>query len=250
MGEGAFVMDVWLDSGGVAWIAGGPDGLRNPPEWGGGLYPFDWVTEAVDQTRGGWFYSLLATSVLWMGKAPYKSMLIQGHILDKYGHKMSKSKGNVVWVNDMLEKYGADALRLYLLTKAAPGGDALAFNPDEVKLTLNALGGVLWNSVKFAKTYMELDGFTPAKAVRNPPSSARPEDLWLISAANKMIKSVRESMERMELHHAARKWMDFVVEDISHRYIRLMRRRAWMEGGRTRTSWPPIRLSTTPSGRP
>ncbi len=217
-----FVMDVWLDSG-VAWIAG-PDGLRNP-EWRE-LYPFDWVTEAVDQTRG-WFYSLLATSVLWMGRAPYKSMLIQGHILDKYGHKMSKSKGNVVWVSDMLDKYGADALRLYLLTKAAPG-DALAFNPDEVKLTLNALG-VLWNSVKFAKTYMELDGFTPAKAVRNP-RSARPEDLWLLSATNRMIKSVREGVERMELHHAAREWMDFVVEDISHRYIRLMRRRAWMEG--------------------
>jgi len=217
-----FVMDVWLDSG-VAWIAG-PDGLRNK-EWSL-IYPFDWVTEAVDQTRG-WFYSLLATSVLWMGKAPYKSMLIQGHILDKYGHKMSKSKGNVTWVQDMLDKYGADALRLYLLSKSAPG-DALAFNPDEVKLSLNALG-VLWNSVKFAKTYMELDGFTPAKLVKEM-DEARPEDLWLLSVTNKMIKSVREHMEKMELHHAAREWMDFIVEDISHRYIRLMRRRAWMEG--------------------
>lgn len=148
-----FVVDVWMDSG-VAWIAS-IDGLRNK-ELFEKLYPYDWITEAIDQTRG-WFYSLLVTSVLWMGRAPYKSILISGHVVDKYGQKMSKSKGNVVWAEDLFNKWGADPTRLYLLTKSAPW-DTMSVDPDEIAESRSVLS-ILWNVVKFADTYMTLDKF-------------------------------------------------------------------------------------------
>lgn len=219
-----YVADVWMDSG-IAWIAA-VDGERNRELWES-LYPFDWVTEAIDQTRG-WFYSLLATSMVYTGRAPYKSILITGHILDKQGQKMSKSKGNVIWAKDLLSKYGADPVRLYLLTKAAPW-ESLNFDPDEVKFEVSYLN-ILWNVVKFADTYMGLDGFDPKKhALEAYLDKALDEDKWLLSAANKLAEEVARRMEAFEIHEAARAWVDFVVETLSHRYIRLLRRRVWSE---------------------
>ncbi|ACB39616.1 isoleucine--tRNA ligase [Pyrobaculum neutrophilum] len=219
-----YVMDVWLDSG-VAWIAA-VDGERNGELWSR-LFPYDFVTEGIDQTRG-WFYSLLASAMVYVGKAPYKTVLIQGLILDKHGQKMSKSKGNVIWARDLFEKYGADPVRLYILSKAAPWED-LAFDPDEVKTTISDLN-ILWNVVKFADTYMALDGFTAEKyPLEKWLSKALEEDRWLLSEFNQLVEAFTQYMKNYEFHKAANLWREFVVETLSHRYIRLLRRRVWSE---------------------
>jgi len=222
-----FVIDVWMDSG-VAWIAG-INGLRNK-ELFNELYPYDWVTEAIDQTRG-WFYSLLVTSVLWMGKAPYKSILINGHVVDKYGQKMSKSKGNVIWAEDLFNKWGADPTRLYLLTKSTPW-DTMSVDPDEISDARSILS-ILWNVVKFASTYMELDNFNPKMhRLENLISKGLIEDRWILSRFYSRLRRFINYMDNMELHMAAREWVDLVVEDLSHGYIRLIRRRVWSEESR------------------
>jgi isoleucyl-tRNA synthetase len=219
-----YVMDVWLDSG-VAWIAS-VDGERNRELWER-LFPFDFITEGVDQTRG-WFYSLLVTSVLYTGRAPYKAILIQGLVLDKHGQKMSKSKGNVIWADDLLEKYGADPVRLYILTKAAPWED-LAFDPDEVRRAVSDLS-ILWNVVRFADMYMTLDGFSPERhPLERLAGSLLDEDRWMLSELSQMITKFVRHMEDFELHKAASLWRDFVVETLSHHYVRLVRRRVWAE---------------------
>ena len=222
-----FVIDVWMDSG-VAWIAG-INGLRNK-ELFNELYPYDWVTEAIDQTRG-WFYSLLVTSVLWMGKAPYKSILINGHVVDKYGQKMSKSKGNVIWAEDLFNKWGADPTRLYLLTKSTPW-DTMSVDPDEISDARSILS-ILWNVVKFASTYMELDNFNPKMhRLENLISKGLIEDRWILSRFYSRLRRFINYMDNMELHMAAREWVDLVIEDLSHGYIRLIRRRVWSEESR------------------
>ena len=220
-----FVGDVWLDSG-VAWIAG-VNGLRNRDLWSR-LYPYDWVTEAVDQTRG-WFYSLLATSVAWMGKAPYKSILITGHVVDKYGQKMSKSKGNVIWARDLMNKYGADVTRLYLASKAAPW-ETLPVNPDEFSGIRNILT-VLWNSVRFADMYMRLDNYDPRNhSIDDALPKAKSEDKWMLSRYFSRLSRITQYLDEFRIHEAAREWISLVVDDVSHGYIRLIRRRVWVEG--------------------
>ncbi len=222
-----FVVDVWMDSG-VAWIAG-IDGLRNK-ELFNKLYPYDWVTEAIDQTRG-WFYSLLTTSVLWMGKAPYKSILISGHVVDKYGQKMSKSKGNVIWAEDLFNKWGADPTRLYLLTKSAPW-DTMSVDPDEIAEARSVLS-ILWNVVKFADMYMSLDNFNPSiHRLELLFDKGLVEDRWILSRFYSRLRRFMNYMDNMELHMAAREWVNLVVEDLSHGYIRLIRRRVWSEENR------------------
>ncbi|MCU7788391.1 isoleucine--tRNA ligase [Pyrobaculum sp. 3827-6] len=219
-----YVMDVWLDSG-IAWIAA-VDGERNRELWQR-LYPYDFVTEGIDQTRG-WFYSLLATSVLYTGKAPYKTVLIQGLILDKHGQKMSKSRGNVIWARDLFEKYGADPVRLYILSKAAPWED-LSFDPDEVKHVVSDLN-ILWNVVRFADTYMSLDGFTADKyPLSQWIDKALDEDRWLLSELNTLVADFSDYVKNIELHKAANALREFIVETLSHRYVRLLRRRVWSE---------------------
>jgi len=221
-----YVIDVWIDSG-MAWIAG-VDGLRNE-ELFKKLYPYDFVTEGIDQTRG-WFYSLLATSVLLNGRAPYKQILIQGHVVDKYGQKMSKSKGNVIWAHDMFEEYGVDPVRAYILTKFAPG-DVFSFDPDEIKDITNKIN-IIWNVFRFAHTYMSLDNYSPRKhQLSSLITSAQPEDLWILSRFNSMLKTFDESLQRFELHQASKAIMEFLIEDVSHRYIRLIRPRVWREEG-------------------
>ncbi|WP_069806884.1 isoleucine--tRNA ligase [Vulcanisaeta thermophila] len=222
-----FVVDVWMDSG-VAWIAS-VDGLRNR-EFFNELYPYDWVTEAIDQTRG-WFYSLLATSVVWMGRAPYKSILITGHVVDKYGQKMSKSKGNVVWAEDLFNRWGADPVRLYLLAKSAPW-DTMSVDPDEV-VDYRGVLSILWNVVKFADTYMELDKFNPRiHRLEELLGKGLVEDRWILSRFYTRLRNFLRYMDNFELHMAAREWINLVVEDLSHGYIRLIRRRVWSEESR------------------
>lgn len=221
-----FVVDVWMDSG-LAWIAG-IDGLRNK-ELLDKLYPYDFITEAVDQIRG-WFYTLLATSVLWRGVSPYKSVLIQGHVVDKYGQKMSKSKGNVIWAEDLFKMWGADAVRLYILGKSSPW-DVMSADIDEVREARRVLM-ILWNVVKFADTYMELDGFEQSKYPLRDLAGAPIEDRWMMSKLQSRLRNYLNHMSNMELHLAAREWISLVIDDLSHSYIRLIRRRVWAEESR------------------
>ncbi len=219
-----FVIDVWIDSG-VAWIAG-INGLRNR-ELFAKLFPYSFITEAVDQTRG-WFYSLLATSVLLTGKAPYKEILIQGHVLDKYGRKMSKHLGNVIYAEEAIKKFGVDPLRLYILSTYPPG-DPFIFNADEVKDSLTTLN-IIWNIFRFAHTYMSLDKFNPQEhTLKKLKHKARPEDLWILSKINTTAQKFEEHIKNYNIHLAVREVTNFFIEYLSHRYLRLVRPRVWVE---------------------
>jgi isoleucyl-tRNA synthetase len=218
-----FVVDVWMDSG-MAHTAALYQ--LNAQHLFSHLFPYDWITEAIDQTRG-WFYTLLFTSVALYGKSPYRSVLCQGHVLDKHGKKMSKSRGNVIWARDFMEKWGADPLRLYLTAKAAPW-DNINFDPDEVKSVIADLN-ILWSSVNFADMYMSLDKWS-AKNLETDMQNLLPEDMWIIHELHNTIKTVERSINEGELHTAVRTLINFIKESLSHRYITVIRPRVWIEG--------------------
>ncbi|MCX8202856.1 MAG: isoleucine--tRNA ligase [Nitrososphaeria archaeon] len=219
-----FVLDTWLDSG-VAHFAS-VDYLSNPSLFNR-LFPYDFITEAIDQTRG-WFYTLLFTSALIFGRSPFKSVLTQSHVLDKEGKKMSKSRGNVIWARESFERFGVDTLRLYLLVKSQVW-ETMNFDPDEVR-QVQANLNVLWNVVSFAKTYFDLDRYDPEREGYDAYERfAEPEDKWIVSRVNSLIRSVTSSIERYELTDAARALLRFATDELSRRYIRAVRRRFWEE---------------------
>ncbi|MDI9619898.1 MAG: isoleucine--tRNA ligase [Candidatus Nezhaarchaeota archaeon] len=224
MSREVHVLDCWLDSG-VAHAAS-VNFLRDPSTFRR-LFPYDFITEAVDQTRG-WFFSLLFTSVMLFGKAPYKRVLCQGHVLDKSGQKMSKSRGNVVWALELMEKEGVDPLRLHLVMKAAPW-DALNFDLEELKATKRLLN-TIFNAFKFASTYMDLDSFTAERLpIEGVLDRLAAEDLWLLSRIQTVTDNVTRSLEALNVHEAAKAIVNFLLEDVSHGYIRYIRRRVWLE---------------------
>jgi isoleucyl-tRNA synthetase len=219
-----FVLDTWLDSG-VAHFAS-VNYLKDPSLFEK-LFPYDFITEAIDQTRG-WFYTLLFTSALLFGRSPYKTVLSQNFVLDKYGKKMSKSRGNVVWASESMERWGVDNVRLYLLSKAQ-SWETINFDPDELK-KVNQTLNILWNVVSFAKTYFELDRYSPEReTVEALRLHTEPEDRWILSRVNSLIGYVGSCIERFEIHEAARALMRFIVEDLSRTYVRAVRRRFWTE---------------------
>ena len=217
-----FVVDVWMDSG-LAHTAAlhqyGLDRLFDK------LFPYDFITEAVDQTRG-WFYTLMFTSVALYGKSPYKRVLNQGHVLDKYGKKMSKSRGNVIWAHEAMEKWGADVVRFYLMAKASPW-DNINFDPAEIRVYKRVLD-ILWSSVNFALTYMELDKWTPEK-LEDDLKNLRIEDKWILTELYMTLLEVEKYLEKFDIHKAVRAISDFIVEKLSHKYITLIRPRVWIE---------------------
>jgi len=214
-----YVVDVWMDSGAAHTAAlaqyGWLDLLSE-------LYPYTWITEAADQTRG-WFYTLLVTATIWYGRKPYLEVLLQGHVLDKYGKKMSKSKGNVIWALDWMERYGADPMRLFLLSRAP--WDSINFDPDEVSRYRSYLN-ILWNTVKFADTYMGLDRWGPKGL---PKDGLAPEDRWVLYKLHQALRRMGEAIESDNMHRAVQAFVDTVVEQVSHRYIPLIRPRVWEE---------------------
>ena len=219
-----FVMDTWLDSG-MAHTAS-IDGLHNQDLFKK-LFPYDFITEAIDQTRG-WFYTLLFTSTLLYGEPPYRSVLNQGHVMDAQGRKMSKSRGNVIWAMDMMEKYGADPLRLYLASKAAPW-ENMNFVEREVEQIIQELN-ILWNVFSFTLTYFELDKFDPERiSVESIQKYLKPEDKWILSKINSLTSHVTSNLKAYNIHSAVRAIRDFIVEDLSRLYIRAIRRRVWIE---------------------
>jgi isoleucyl-tRNA synthetase len=217
------VLDGWLDSGAVSWVTlDYPPSAKELRAW----WPADVIVEAHDQTRG-WFYYQLSSSILVFNKTPYKAVLMHGHTLDPDGEKMSKSKGNFVSPEDVIAKYGRDALRFYTLQTTV--WDDFRFSWSGVETAARDLQ-IVWNVFAFATLYMNLDKFTPSKwSTRKLARSFRPEDKWLLSRTETLLRDVTERLEQLELHLAVRALREFVIEDLSHWYIRLVRRRFWLD---------------------
>ncbi len=219
-----FVTDCWLDSG-MAHTAS-VDYLKDPSLFNR-LFPYDFITEAVDQSRG-WFYSLLYTSVVMHGSAPYKDCVSQEHVLDADGGKMSKSRGNVVWAKDALETIGADPFRIFMLTRSA-SWSRMNHNPKEIDLTRKKLD-VLWNVVLFSETYMELDKFKfDRKRLMKFLPKANLEDKWLLSRLESVVKEYHEHMDKYLWHQAGRVLLEFISEDFSRVYLPLVKKRVWLD---------------------
>ncbi len=232
-------------SGGEEVTLNGVDDLIASP-----LFPADYITEAVDQTRG-WFYSLLALSTLITGRPSYESCLVLGLILDGKGEKMSKSKGNVVDPWTVMNEQGADALRWYLFT-AAPAGDARRFSPDLVKETLRQFLLTLWNTYSFYVTYANIDGFDPDAHAEywkddrvGEPTLATPPpnelDRWIISELNGLVAKVADDMDAINPTGAGRRIQDF-VNLLSNWYVRRSRRRFWKAENDNDKTWAYVTL--------
>lgn len=213
------VFDVWFDSGVASW------GTLNYPRFKEEfekLWPADFITEGHDQTRG-WFYSQLGASVIAFEKAPYKTVLMHGFTLDEQGRKMSKSLGNVVEPEEVIEEIGVDAFRLYVLSSAL--WEDLRFSWDEARNYLRFLN-IYWNAIRFAHTYMSLDRF---EEVDPSTIQLKVEDRWILSRLESFLKLANEAMENYQLHRVVRAFVDFVTEDFSRWYIQLIRPRVWEE---------------------
>ncbi len=219
------VLDVWFDAGVCSWASLGYPARKEEFEtW----WPSKWITEAHDQTRG-WFYSQLVTGVLAFHRSPYESVLMHGWALNPEGQAMSKSDGTAIDPISMANTLGADALRLYLLKANAPWED-LTFQPEGVK-SANRTLNILWNVYKFAALYMSIDRFEPGSVrLESLGNHLRPEDRWMLSRIESLKEEVSEAMEHYELHTAARTVENFVVEDLSRWYVKLVRDRLWKEG--------------------
>jgi isoleucyl-tRNA synthetase len=226
------IFDVWFDSAVASWAT-----LRFPGECEDfdRLWPADFITEGQDQTRG-WFYSQLGASTIAFDRPPYQSVLMHGFALDAEGRKMSKSLGNVVTPEEVVDKMGVDVLRLYVLSSSAPWDD-LKFNWEGVR-TVNRAINIFWNVYRFPLPYMILDGFSPrtdaeewhGSHIRDSFPSLSAEDRWIISRLNSVAAGVTESMEERQLHRATRSLITFVLEDLSRWYVQLVRPRMWLEG--------------------
>lgn len=218
------VFDVWFDSAVASWATlKFPQTTEEFEEW----WPADFITEGHDQTRG-WFYSQLGASMVGFGRAPYKSVLMHGFTLDAGGKKMSKSLGNVISPLDIIDRFGADTLRTYVLSSSAPWDD-LKFNIEEVE-TIHRSINILWNVFRFPLPYMALDRFDPLHVNLDSVKEAlREEDKWILSRAQSVIKAVDEAMSGYLLHKAVREILEFALEDLSRWYIQLIRPRTWTE---------------------
>ena len=219
------VIDCWFDSGAMPFAQ-----WHYPFEHEDDfdkLFPADFICEGIDQTRG-WFYSLMAISTFIMGKSPYKNVLVNDLLLDKNGKKMSKHVGNTVDPFEMLNKYGADATRWYLLN-VSPAWTPTKFDEEGLQEIVSKFFGTLKNVYNFFVLYGNLDNID-VKAL-SVAYEKRPElDRWILSKYNKLVRGVTESMDRYDHMKTVRAITEFVNEDLSNWYIRRARRRFYSEG--------------------
>ncbi|WP_300410848.1 isoleucine--tRNA ligase [Lagierella sp.] len=217
------VIDVWFDSGAMPF-AQHHYPFENKDKFFEELFPADFINEGIDQTRG-WFYSLLAISVLTTGQAPYKNVLVNDLILDKDGKKMSKSRGNTLDPIKLFDEYGADVVRFYSLYVSPPWVPT-RFDVDGLREVESKFFRSFKNTYNFFKLYANTDEIDPRDFYIEP--SERPEiDRWILSRFNNLIKSYRENMDIFEVTKVVREVSDFVIEDLSNWYIRRNRRRFW-----------------------
>ncbi|KXA92957.1 hypothetical protein AKJ64_01795, partial [candidate division MSBL1 archaeon SCGC-AAA259E17] len=218
------VLDVWFDASIASWAS---LGYPKEEEKFERLWPSDFITEGEDQVTK-WFYGQQVASMIAFDDLPYREALMHGFALDEKGKKMSKSLGNVVNPSEVIEEYGADVLRFYLL-HTSPVWEDLRFNWDEVEVA-DRLLKVLWNSFVFATTYMSLDDFDPQPMDEEEvEKNLTIEDRWLLSRTNGTVKRVQENLEDRNFHKATRALESYILEDLSRWYIKLVRRRTWIE---------------------
>ncbi|MBI3413314.1 MAG: isoleucine--tRNA ligase [Candidatus Aenigmarchaeota archaeon] len=205
------VLDVWFDSGVASWASIGfpQDAKTFESKW-----PADLNIEGPDQFRG-WWNSQMITSVITFGKTPFKNVLLHGKVLDLKGAKMSKSRGNIITPEEVIEKYGRDSLRLYLL--GLPAGEDFAFDMDSVRESMNILN-TLWNSFSFLESY--------CKKVEKP-GELNFEDDWIISRINRVAAACKKAGKDYNTSEYARVLREFILKDLSRWYIRLIRERTW-----------------------
>lgn len=218
------VIDCWYDSGSM------PFAQYHYPfenrEYFEEHFPADFISEAVDQTRG-WFYSLMAISTLVFNKAPYKNVIVMGHVQDKDGQKMSKSKGNAVDPFDALNTYGADAIRWYFYTNSAPWLPN-RFYGDAVVEGQRKFMGTLWNTYAFYVLYANIDAFDPSGYTLEP-DKLPVMDKWILSKLNSMIAEVDRNMTGYRIPESGRALEGF-IDDLSNWYVRRCRERFWAKG--------------------
>ena len=221
-----YVMDCWFDSG-CASFAQWHYPFENKEKFEG-VFPVDYICEAVDQTRG-WFYSLLAVSTTVFDNVAYKRCLSLGHILDKDGKKMSKSRGNVVNPWDHFNKEGSDAVRWYMMTQSAPWTPT-NFDPNGVRESYAKMFLTLWNVHKFYSDYASLDNFDPEDNDSYVDINDRSHlDKWILSRMTTVAESYHDFFVTWDFHKAGRELENFVINDLSNWYVRRSRRRLWNE---------------------
>ena len=216
------VIDCWFDSGAM------PFAQYHYPfenkELFESQFPADFISEGIDQTRG-WFYSLLVISTFIMGKSPYKNVLVNDLLLDKYGQKMHKSKGNAIEPFTILKNYGADATRFYML-HTSPVWTPLKFDEDGIKEINSKFFNTLKNTYTFFQMYANTDNLDP-REFKVEYNDLEEIDKWLLSKYNKLVKNVTDSFEEYDLNKAVKYLNGFVNEELSNWYIRRNRRRFW-----------------------
>ncbi len=217
------LIDVWFDSGAMPYAQN-----HYPFENQDAPRTADFISEGVDQTRG-WFFTLHAIHTMIEGSVAYKNVISNGLVLDKNGNKMSKRLGNAVDPFGALDKYGADAVRWYMLTNSSPW-ENLKFDPEGVDEIRRKFFGTLYNTYGFFALYANVDGWTPEPLAnsQSPIANSLTEiDKWVLSRLNSLIKEVTTAYEAYEPTKAGRAISDFVQDDLSNWYVRLNRKRFW-----------------------
>lgn len=220
------VLDCWFESGSMPYAQqhymGGADG--QPDETGfRDFFPADFIAEGLDQTRG-WFYTLMLLGTMLFGKSPYRNVVVNGLVLAEDGKKMSKRLKNYPDPNLMLNTYGADAIRLYMIYSPVVRAENLKFSENGVKQIMRDLLIPWWNAYSFFVTYANVDGFADKEVVK--PASDNVLDRWIVSSMETLIADVTEAMDAYDLQKAVRPFVKF-IEDLTNWYIRRSRRRFW-----------------------
>ena len=219
------VIDCWFDSGSMPF-AQWHYPFENEDKFND-QFPADFICEGIDQTRG-WFYSLICISTFLKGVAPYRNVLVNDLILDAKGQKMSKSRGNTVDPFELFDKYGADALRWYLLY-VSPAWTPTRFDEEGLKEVISKFFTTFKNVYAFFALYANTDGIDPASYAQGFTYTEEIDD-WLISEYNLLVKNCRQYMDEYDTTKTVRAIQEFVNEDLSNWYIRRNRRRFWESG--------------------
>ena len=220
----ADLIDVWFDSGSMPYAQAHYPFENADAVDKGKAFPADFISEGVDQTRG-WFFTLHAIATMIFDNVAFKNVVSTGLVLDAKGNKMSKRLGNAVDPFETIEKYGADALRFYMMTNSQPW-DNLKFDPEGVDEVRRKFFGTLYNTYSFFALYANVDGFDYSQP--DVPVEERPEsDRWIISKLNTLVKAVDESLADYEPTKAGRMIDEFVCDNLSNWYVRINRKRFW-----------------------
>lgn len=221
------LIDVWFDSGAMPYAQRHYPFENKEAVESGELFPADFIAEGVDQTRG-WFFTLHAIATMVFDSVAYKAVISNGLVLDKYGNKMSKRLGNAVDPFEVIEKYGSDPVRWYMISNSAPW-DNLKFDKAGVQESARKMFATLYNTYSFFALYANVDGFDPT--MPQIPLEKRPEiDRWALSVLNTLISNVRQALDEYEPTRAARAISEFISDNLSNWYVRLNRKRFWGGG--------------------